>query len=453
MIGHRRLALIAPATGSRSIARMCRIWNNNIVFSSECHRHRSLSSRLPSTQYSCRNRNSTRTVPIIRASNIKNYHYQTIRLLPISSRRCFASETSSYTRDTKKKKQAIMSTKDFQYCVELVQGRDRESYLCGLLMPYDARKSYFAIRAWNVELASIKDGSTLKKSGGGADSGGSNVALQVRFQWWYDALNKIYDNPQQEQNDNIINENDYSPFSVSNTLAASYLKNPIVRVLKYAVHEKKLTQRFIERLSEAREVDFRSQQPETMTEMIEYADNIFSSLLYLTLETVDVRDESVDIVAQHAGIGIGLVTALRGIRMRLIRGECLIPKELLPPDFSYDKLIYTNNSSFVDDEDKGNSIERTHEKENEMNKEERQLMKDAVEKICILGYSHLSQAQDLQSDVPNHARTCSLPVIPAMHYLSKLEKADYDIFDDKLLEHDNMTILALLGRTWLTGVF
>jgi NADH dehydrogenase [ubiquinone] 1 alpha subcomplex assembly factor 6 len=446
---------MAPSTRVRSIAKMGRIWNTNIAFSSDCHRHCSLSSCLPPTQCPSRKNISTRTVSRIRAINVSNHHYQTIRLLPLSSRRCFASEiTSDSTHDTKKTKKPILTAKDFKYCVDLVQNRDRESYLCGLLMPHDARKSYFAIRAWNVELASIKDGSTLKKSGGGTDSGGPNVALQVRYQWWWDALNQIYDNPQQEQNNkSSINENDYAPFSVSNTLAASYLKNPIVRVLNYAVYEKQLTRRFIERLSEARETDLRSQQRETMTEMIEYADNIFSSLLYLTLETVDVRDESVDIVAQHAGIGIGLVTALRGIRMRLIRGECSIPKELLPPNFSYDKLIYTNNSSFADDEDQDNPIDEAQEKENNLNDEERQLLRDAVEQICILGYSHLSQAQELQSDVPKHARTCFLPLIPAMHYLTKLKKADYDIFDEKLLEHDNMTILALLGRTWLTGVF
>jgi len=448
---HARLALMPPVTGGRSIAKVGLIWNTHIAFSSKCHRYSSLSSRLPPTQCASRKFITTRTVTRIRSSNVRNCHHHTLRSPSLLSRRCFASETTAYsTHDTKKKNQPIMSTKDFRYCVELVQNRDRESYLCGLLMPSDARKSYFAIRAWNVELASIKDGSTQKKSGGGSDSDGSNVAFQVRFQWWWDALNQIYNNSQHEQNDNSVNENDYAPFSVSNTLAASYLKNPIVRVLNYAVHEKDLTRRFIERLSEAR---LSSQQPDTMTEMIEYADNIFSSLLYLTLETVDVRDESVDIVAQHAGIGIGLVTALRGIRMRLIRGECSIPKELLPPDFSYDKLTYTNNSSFADDEDEDTSTETAHKKENELNIEERKLLKDAVEQICILGYSHLSQAQELQSDVPKHARICFLPVIPAMHYLSKLEKADYNIFDDELLEHDNMTILALLGRTWLTGVF
>lgn len=371
----------------------------------------------------------------IRAQSHGKIIHQTVRALPTTSYRCFASESATSNKPT-------LSTKDFKYCVDLVQNRDRESYLCGLLMPADARKSYFAIRAWNVELASIKESSTQKNN----NSGEPNVALQVRFQWWWDALNQIYENPQKEEND--IEPKDYAPFSVSDTLAASYFKNPIVRVLKYAVHEKQLTRRFLERLSEAREADLSSEQPNTMQELIEYSDSIHSSLLYLTLETTDVRDESVDIVAQHAGIGIGLVTALRGIRMRLVRGDCPIPKELLPSDFPYDKLVFTNNSSFAEDED-----DPALDPANQLTEAQHQILRDAVKEISVLGYSHLSEAQKLQSGVPKHAKTCFLPVIPAMHYLTKLEAAKYDIFDEKLLEHDNMTILARLGKSWLTGNF
>ena len=357
-----------------------------------------------------------------------------MRALPISSCRLFASECTS---------KPTLTTKDFKYCVDLVQNRDRESYLCGLLMPADARKSYFAIRAWNVELASIKETSTQKNNSSGE---GPNVALQVRFQWWWDALNQIYENPEKEEN--AIEAKDYAPFSISDTLAASYFKNPIVRVLNYAVHEKQLTRRFLERLSEAREADLSNEQPLSLQDLVEYSDSIHSSLLYLTLETSNVRDESVDIVAQHAGIGIGLVTALRGIRMRLVRGDCPIPKELLPEDFPHDKLIYTNNSSFAEDED-----DPALDPANQLTEAEHQILRDAVKEICGLGYSHLTEAQKLQSEVPKHAKTCFLPVIPAMHYLTKLEKAKYDVFDEKLLEHDNMTILALLGRSWLTGNF
>lgn len=51
---------------------------------------------------------------------------------------------------------------DHKHCVTLVQRRDYEGYLCGLLLPsVAARESYFAICALNVEIASIKDNSRL----------------------------------------------------------------------------------------------------------------------------------------------------------------------------------------------------------------------------------------------------------------------------------------------------
>ncbi len=131
---------------------------------------------------------------------------------------------------------------------------------------------------------------------------------------------------------------------------------------------------------------------------------------------------------------MGLVTALRAARFRLARGECTIPKDLIPPQFPYYKFNVQNpEAEFTD--------------------AERQLLKTAVHEMAMVASSHLAEARERQSDVPSHARPCFLPVVPALHFLSKLEKAEYDIFDDKLLEGDQLRMLLLLGRTWLTGIF
>ena len=158
-----------------------------------------------------------------------------------------------------------------------------------------------------------------------------------------------------------------------------------------------------------------------------------SGLIFLNSFLFKVREDSADLVAHHAGIGIGLVTALRGARFRLARGECAIPKDLIPK-FPYYKFN-------LDDP------------KQELTKEESDMLAESVFHMVQTASSHLSKARELQSDVPKHARPCFLPVVPALHHLSKLEKANYDIFDDSLLEHENLTGLALLGRTWLTGVF
>ena len=178
--------------------------------------------------------------------------------------------------------------KDFEYCVNLVQNRDRESYLCGLLMPQKSRRSYFAVRAFNAELASIKEGSLNRQANPVNDSlepvvAGAGMALQFRAQWWRDAIGQIY-------GDDVPTTRVGNPShkALLASLATSAWNNPVVRVLNYAVHESNLTRRFIERLLEAREDDLTVKQLDTMDEAVLYAERTFSSLFYLSLETTDV---------------------------------------------------------------------------------------------------------------------------------------------------------------------
>lgn len=185
--------------------------------------------------------------------------------------------TSNQIQNRKLRKQ------DFEYCVDLVQNRDRESYLCGLLMPHKSRRSYFAIRAFNVELASIKDGSVSRQVGGAQfEESGATMALKVRIQWWRDAIGQIY-------GDNMsVAGGAPSQDGFVAAMASSSWNNPVVRVLDHAVHESNLTRRFLERLVETREEDLDVKQLHTLDEAITYAENTFSSLLYLSLETAEV---------------------------------------------------------------------------------------------------------------------------------------------------------------------
>lgn len=213
------------------------------------------------------------------------------------SSRCMS--TGNLTRNRNLRKQ------DFEYCVDLVQNRDRESYLCGLLMPQKSRRSYFAVRALNVELASIKDGSVSRQVGGAQfEESGASMALKIRVQWWRDAINQIYGD------DPLATLGETDDGGLLSAMANSCWNNPVVRVLDYAVHESNLTRRFLERLLEAREEDLDVKQWGTMNEATAYAESTFSSLLYLSLETADVSTRRVyknDISkcndTKHEGVG------------------------------------------------------------------------------------------------------------------------------------------------------
>lgn len=71
-----------------------------------------------------------------------------------------------------------------QYCLELLRKRDYEGYLCSLLLPAESRSSALALRAFNVELAQVKDSVSEKAIG------------LMRMQFWKKTVEDIYlDNP------------------------------------------------------------------------------------------------------------------------------------------------------------------------------------------------------------------------------------------------------------------
>lgn len=312
---------------------------------------------------------------------------------------------------------------DHNYCVEIVRDRDREGYLCGLLMPKDSQKAYFAMQAFNVELASIKDGSARLR--GGADN--SSLALQMKFQRWKDLIEDAY-----TARDYGVNSGDESP----------YAADPVACSLTRAVHDKELTRRFLERLLEARDADVEIVQLNTLQEVTRYAEESVSSRLYLTLECMGIRDDAADEVASHAGVGIGVLTNLRAAPFRVAMGEIPIPVELLPPSFPYgmlQDLADVPDTAWPADQDE-------------------QDWKDAIEQMAAVASGHLLKAQSLQGQIPKAGRACLLPMIPAMQFLSKLESSpvDFDVFHPELRTVDRwekVRVLMYLSRSYLTGVY
>lgn len=148
------------------------------------------------------------------------------------------------------------------------------SLVCGLLMPPTATPAYFAIRALNAELASIKDSHHIRNQHSpGQMPTSATMALQMRMQWWRDAIGQLYGDES----------------SSNTTTSVSCWHNPVVRALDRANQECEFTRRFLERLVEAREADLEVTQPSSLHEACAYSDDTVGSLLYLSLECTGVR--------------------------------------------------------------------------------------------------------------------------------------------------------------------
>uniref|UniRef100_A0A8V5FIL8 NADH dehydrogenase (ubiquinone) complex I, assembly factor 6 n=1 Tax=Melopsittacus undulatus TaxID=13146 RepID=A0A8V5FIL8_MELUD len=179
---------------------------------------------------------------------------------------------------------------EVQYCAELVRKRDYEGFLCSLLLPAESRTSAFALRAFNVELAQIKDSVTQKTTG------------LMRMQFWRDAVEGIYcDNPPHQ---------------------------PIATELWRAVKRHNLTKMWLMKIIDEREKNLDDRAYHNIQELEKYAENTQSALLYLTLEMLGVRDVHADHAASHIGKAQGIVTCLRATPYHCTRQKVFLPMDI-----------------------------------------------------------------------------------------------------------------------------
>jgi len=388
-------------------------------------------------------------------------------LLHCSSHRNFASTAADTTADAE-----IINTpqqqrkSDHDYCVELVQSRDKEGYLCGLLMPAFARESYFAVRAFNVELASVKDGGGLfgqrkreqSQQSDEVNGGDSNIASKLRMQWWRDAVAEIYEPPSSTPAKTKTGVVGGMMMLTTSMLSASRKRNPIVCALNRAVHESNLTKRFLDRMIDTRDLDLDIEQYTNFQDLIQYSEDTHSSLLYLNLECLQVSENVIvntetDIVASNVGIGLGLLTAIRStVHRASTMGEIPIPIDIMNKHNVPNR--YLLNPPNITTE-KGKEFHNQKD-----DKIADQALQNAVKEMAHVAANHLSRARIMQGQVPKEARLSLLPAVIGLNYLTKLEKANYDLYHPDLLTNDNFSsrlehlgFTLLLGRTWLTGIF
>lgn len=107
-----------------------------------------------------------------------------------------------------------------KYCLDQVKSHDHSGYLGGLLLPKEYRGVYYALHAYNIEIATIRD--NIPRN--------SIQAGRIRFQFWRDTLQHIYG---------------------AQGLPATN-NQPVVQAIDFYVRKYNLTSRWFERALEAR---------------------------------------------------------------------------------------------------------------------------------------------------------------------------------------------------------
>ncbi|EPS32460.1 hypothetical protein PDE_07420 [Penicillium oxalicum 114-2] len=170
-----------------------------------------------------------------------------------------------------------------RYCVSLLSKYDRPSYTLSTFIPQHARSFYIALRALNVSLSMIPETTSSPTIG------------LMRLQFWRDAIAKI--------------------------LAGAPPKEPVAILLASAIsdlHERtqgraKITRGWLIRLINAREQTLTNDPYPNIAALESYAENTYSTLMYLTLAALPTTSVTADHVASHIGKAVGIAAILRGL--------------------------------------------------------------------------------------------------------------------------------------------
>ncbi|XP_022067596.1 NADH dehydrogenase (ubiquinone) complex I, assembly factor 6 isoform X1 [Acanthochromis polyacanthus] len=271
-----------------------------------------------------------------------------------------------------------------KYCLDLVRSRDYEGFMSSLLLPLEARRSSLALRAFNVELAQVKDSVSQKTIG------------LMRMQFWKAAIEEIYRDEPPNQ--------------------------PVSLELWRAVRTHDLTKRWLLRIITEREKDLDDRAYRNLQELEAYSENTQSSLIYLLLECLGVKNVHADHAASHIGKAKGIVTCLRATPYHSSRRKVYLPMDIC-------MLHGASQEDFI----------RGSREQN---------IRDVVYDIASQAHVHLQHARSFSNSVPAAATPAFLHTVVLEDYLQRVRKADFDVFHKSLQTRNPLLPIQLYIRSW-----
>ena len=277
----------------------------------------------------------------------------------------------------------------YDYCREVVRKRDYEHYLCTLLLPPPQRGPVFALRALNVETASVRDHVSEAQIGEG------------KFVFWSDIIKRAY-----------LRESRVP------------LEHPLALALTLSIRECHLSQSWLLRLVSARLRELTAGSFRELSSLEEYSEDTHGSLLFLTLETAGIKSLEADHAASHLAKAAGIVTCLRAVAPLAGRsGRVSLPLSVLGEHrVSQQDVLRRSNLSGL---------------------------REVAVDMGSVAKLHLEKGLSLASE---HTRTnpllrrvflCS---VVYHRFLCRLEKCGFNLFDSRLQARDGMLLFGLITR-------
>jgi phytoene synthase len=180
----------------------------------------------------------------------------------------------------------------FGHCETLVCAGDRDRFLATLFAPAKYRRALFALYAFNVEIARVREVAHEPMPG------------EIRMQWWRDVF--------------------------SGTGREDVRANPVAAALLETIVRYRLKPKIFVDLIEARTFDLYDDPMGTLAELEAYAAKTSAALMALAATVLnDGRDPAIEALAAEAGAGQAIAALLIAFPRHAARRQLFVPLEVL----------------------------------------------------------------------------------------------------------------------------
>ncbi|MFO1128349.1 MAG: squalene/phytoene synthase family protein [Rhodospirillales bacterium] len=257
---------------------------------------------------------------------------------------------------------------------------DNDRFVTALFAPEDAREGLFAVYAFNLELARIRERIREPLLG------------QMRLTWWGETIDRVY-------------------------AGLPAPGQPGAAALAAAIHRHGLSRSGLERLIEGRRADMDDAAPADLAALTGYAAATAGTLATLALEVLGAAEEPALKAAEHVAVAWALIGLLRAVPF-----HAASRRVYLPADLSRDAGL-----------DVGALFERGAVAG----------LDRVVERVAAEAEGRLSAGRALRREIPRAALPVLLVAPLADAYLSRLARCRFDPFAPPVQRRPNAALVRI----------
>ena len=253
---------------------------------------------------------------------------------------------------------------NFEHCAALVREADRDRYLATLFAPAEHRDALFALYAFNVEIARVRD---LARE---------PIPGEIRLQWWREAL--------------------------AGERAGEAAAHPVAAALRETLSRYGFVAAPLLELIDERAFDLYDEPMTTIGALELYAIRTQSSIFALAAGILGASATPGELFTLDASVAFTIAIILRGFGRHAARRQLYVPQEILDRHAVRAADIFAERESAP--------------------------LRSALAEMRAIARSHLATAQEKLKAAPAEILPAFLPVALVGPQLRGMEKSDYRPF-------------------------